>query len=51
VAEKIKVKIGWDRERWRVDNDRFLREFYAALRARLEHRMLLGERKEDKYSK
>jgi len=51
VAEKIKAKLAWDGGHGRVDPDRFLREFYAALRARLEHRMLLGERKEDKYSR
>jgi uncharacterized RDD family membrane protein YckC len=51
VAEKIKVKIDWPRNTWAVDNERFLREFYAALRARLEHRMLLGERKADKFSR
>jgi uncharacterized RDD family membrane protein YckC len=51
VAEKIKMKLKWPRERWRVEPERFLRDFYAALRARLEHKMLLGERKEDKNSK
>jgi uncharacterized RDD family membrane protein YckC len=51
VCEKIKVKIGWEHSAWRVEPERFLRDFYAALRARLEHRMLLGKRKEDKFSR
>jgi len=47
VAERIQRKIGWDASRkdppyW------FLRDFYAALRARLESRMLLGKRRESK---
>jgi uncharacterized RDD family membrane protein YckC len=51
VAEKIQRKIGWDIiASGRVDAAAFLRDFYAALRARLEHKMLLGERKQDKYS-
>jgi len=51
VCEKIQRKIGWDIiASGRVDAGSFLRDFYAALRARLEHKMLLGERKEDKYS-
>lgn len=49
VTEKIQVKIGYDQ---RVDdNERFLRDFYAAQRAHLEQRMLFGQRREDKYSK
>jgi uncharacterized RDD family membrane protein YckC len=52
VADKIQRKIGWmppgDR---RPDPARFLRDFYAALRARLEHKMLLGEKKLDKFSR
>jgi uncharacterized RDD family membrane protein YckC len=51
VCEKIKVKIGWDRMQWSVDARLFLREFYAALRARLEQKMLFGKRKEDKYAR
>jgi uncharacterized RDD family membrane protein YckC len=50
VCEKIQVKIGWERDRWQVDSERFLREFYAALRAHLERKMLFGKRREDKYS-
>jgi uncharacterized RDD family membrane protein YckC len=52
VADKIQRKIGWmppgDR---RPEPAAFLRDFYAALRARLEHKMLLGEKKLDKYSR
>lgn len=51
VCEKIKQKIHWDKNRWRVDPDRFLREFYAALRAHLEKKMLFGKRQEDKFSR
>ena len=51
VADKIRRKIGWQAPAsTRVDPAAFLRDFYAALRARLEHKMLLGERKMDKYS-
>jgi hypothetical protein len=51
VCEKIQRKIGWDViSSGRVDPGAFLRDFYAALRARLEHKMLLGQRKADKYS-
>lgn len=50
VCEKIKAKIRWDRARWDVDPERFLGEFYAALRAHLERKMLLGKRHEDKFS-
>jgi uncharacterized RDD family membrane protein YckC len=52
VCEKIQRKIGWDTiASGRVEPAAFLRDFYAALRARLEHKMLLGERKTDKYSR
>jgi uncharacterized RDD family membrane protein YckC len=49
VARRIRKKI-----RWRggdVHTERFLREFYAALRAHLERKMLLGKRKVDKHAK
>jgi uncharacterized RDD family membrane protein YckC len=48
VCEKIKRKIGWDQREWKVDTVRFLEEFYRAQRARLEHRMLFGDRQEKK---
>lgn len=51
VAEKIKTKIRWPRDAWNIDDERFLREFYAALRAHLERKMLFGKRQEDKYSR
>jgi len=46
VASKIRAKIGWDGS---APAEPFLRTFYAALRGRLEHRMLLGRRREDKH--
>jgi uncharacterized RDD family membrane protein YckC len=49
VAERIRKKIRW-RSDAPVPSEPFLREFYAALRARLEARLLLGKRKEDKHS-
>jgi uncharacterized RDD family membrane protein YckC len=48
VAEKIKVKIGWPDERWQVPTVPFLRAFYRAQRARLEQKLLFGERQERK---
>ena len=50
VCERIKAKIGWDRASWNVDSERFLREFYAALRAHLERKLLFGKRQKDKFS-
>ncbi len=48
VRARICAKIGWDEA---VDDDRdFLAAFYAAQRAHLEGRMLLGDRREDKYA-
>ena len=34
-----------------VDDERFLRDFYAAQRSHLEQRLLFGHRREDKFSK
>jgi hypothetical protein len=48
VAEKIRAKINYRGKPG--DDERFLRDFYAALRAHLEQRMLFGERREDKYA-
>ena len=48
VAERIRTKIEWTGPR--ASSKVFLAEFYAALRARLERRMLFGKRKEDKWS-
>jgi uncharacterized RDD family membrane protein YckC len=50
VCERIKVKIDWERSRWHVDPNVFLRDFYAALRARLERKMMFGKKRKDKYS-
>ncbi len=50
VCVRIKQKIGWQRDAWNVQPRVFLGDFYAAMRARLEHKMLLGKRREDKYS-
>ena len=47
VARQIAAKVGW---KGSVE-DPFLREFYAALRDRLERRMLLGRRKADKHDR
>jgi uncharacterized RDD family membrane protein YckC len=53
VCERIRRKIGWPETDaptgTPVDADLFLETFYAALRARLEGRMLLGVRREDKH--
>lgn len=48
VAARIRAKIGWTRTEGETDLA-FLEAYYAALRRRLEQRMLLGERKSDKY--
>jgi uncharacterized RDD family membrane protein YckC len=50
VADRIANKIGWTQAIVGRDVDVFLQDFYAALRARLEQRMLFGKRKKDKYS-
>jgi len=49
VSEKIRAKIRYGA---RVDDhERFLRDFYAALRAHLEQKLLFGQRREDKHAK
>jgi hypothetical protein len=48
VCDKIKTKIAWPRERWEVPPRRFLDAFYRAQRARLEQKMLFGQRQERK---
>ena len=48
VAEKIRKKIGWRDDDEALADQQFLREFYAAQRAHLEHKLLFGERKERK---
>ncbi|MEM0985051.1 MAG: RDD family protein [Pseudomonadota bacterium] len=48
VADRIRAKISWARTPGERDID-FLEAYYAALRQRLEQRMLFGDRKEDKF--
>ena len=48
VAARIRAKINWTRVPGETDLA-FLEAYYAALRRRLEQRMLLGERKADKF--
>jgi len=50
VAERIARKIDWKSRIRRKDAGGFLAAFYAALRARLEQRMLFGKHKKDKFS-
>lgn len=48
VRKKVVAKIGWEKE---IDNDHaFLKSFYAAQRAHLEGKMLMGNRREDKFA-
>ena len=48
VAERIRAKIRWTKQPGETDLA-FLEAYYSALRRRLEQRMLLGERKADKF--
>ena len=50
VCKRIRHKIAWDPADRDVDDRRFLEDFYAALRAHLEKKMLLGKRRERKGS-
>jgi uncharacterized RDD family membrane protein YckC len=47
VAAKIREKIGWEGPV--ADDEAFLRAFYAALRGRLERRLLFGKRRTSKH--
>jgi uncharacterized RDD family membrane protein YckC len=49
VSEKVRSKIRYQGKV--VDDERFLREFYAAQRAHLEQKLLFGQRRQDKFSK
>lgn len=52
VADRIKARIGWIEPKIASDipsDEAFLRAYYAALRAQLEGRMLLGRRRKDKF--
>jgi uncharacterized RDD family membrane protein YckC len=51
VADKIQTKIGYAPRISYGQEERFLRDFYAAQRAHLEKRMLFGKRKADKFKK
>jgi len=51
VTEKIHAKTRYDRFVPAGDEERFLRDFYAALRAHLEQKLLFGKRREDKHSR
>ncbi len=48
MAERIRSKIAWTRGAEESDWA-FLDAYYAALRRRLETRMLLGKRRRDKF--
>ena len=49
VADRIQRKIGWMAPTGRpVEAEEFLRAFYNAQRTRLEQRLLLGERRQEK---
>jgi uncharacterized RDD family membrane protein YckC len=50
VAARIRLKIGWKAAPDESDGD-FLAAYYAALRGRLESRLLLGKRRKDKHDK
>ena len=50
VASRIRTKIGWVWEDGESDVA-FLRAYYAALRGRLESKMLMGVRRKDKFDK
>ncbi len=50
VAERIRAKISWARGMSEDDLD-FLKAYYAALRGRLETRLLFGVRRKDKFDK
>ena len=51
VAEKIRTKIGYQERVAPADEERFLRDFYAALRGHLEQRLLFGKRRADKHDR
>ncbi|MEN5147041.1 RDD family protein [Brevundimonas diminuta] len=48
VAERIMAKINWPRDPHQTDRD-FLSAYYAAVRARLEQKLLMGVRRRDKH--
>jgi hypothetical protein len=50
VATRIQTKIAWTPQPGGSDHA-FLTAYYAALRGRLEHRLLFGHRRRDKFDK
>lgn len=48
VADRIMGKIGWLRDPHQTDRD-FLSAYYAAVRGRLEQKLLMGVRRRDKH--
>jgi uncharacterized RDD family membrane protein YckC len=50
VAQKIHLKISYHVPVRHHQYERFLRDFYTALRAHLEKKMLFGQRREDKHA-
>jgi uncharacterized RDD family membrane protein YckC len=50
VADRIRAKIGWTPRPGEGDGD-FLDAYYAALRTRLESKLLLGKRRRDKHDR
>jgi hypothetical protein len=50
VADRIRNKIKWSKGMSEDDLD-FLKAYYAALRGRLETRLLFGVRRKDKFDK
>jgi uncharacterized RDD family membrane protein YckC len=50
VADRIRTKIIWHKADGETDSD-FLSAYYAALRGRLETRLLFGHRRKDKFDK
>jgi uncharacterized RDD family membrane protein YckC len=51
VAEKIRTKIQYAERVPLGQDEKFLGDFYTALRAHLEKRLLFGKRREDKFDK
>ena len=51
VSERIRTKIAWPTPIGLLDDRLFLESYYAALRAHLEAKMLLGVRREDKHDR
>jgi len=49
VAAQVRAKIGWSGPA--TGDEPFLEAFYAALRGRLERRLLFGRRRADKYDR